>query len=216
MLSDKLKTSALITMLAMVGTTEGRAHSRSGHSELLAPRRYQYSRSLDPIDMISEIFTAPIYMNSMLGRSEPSLLRLATSNNPSYDVSVDNDTGLVELTVELPGVRSEDLEIELADASLLRIRASRKVKQNGSFIQQEFDQSFQLDRDVDPNHIKASLTNGILTVQAKRKKKSVKKIPILMNGIEAKSLVIESDQVVAEAMNKQDCEDIVVVENDDN
>ena len=211
MLPNNLKISALIMILAMVGATEGRAHGRSGHNAILAPRRYQYSRSLDPIDLIGEIFTAPIYMNSLMGRSDPSLSRLAVRNTPSYDVSVDSDTGLVELTVELPGVKSEDLDIELVDASLLRIRASRKVKQDGAFTQQEFDQSFQLDRDVDPNHIKASLTNGILTVQATRKEKSIKKIPIRVS--EDKEM--EAAEMITETTDNKDSEDIVVVENDD-
>ncbi len=202
-------------MLALLGTVEGRGHGRSGHSALLAPRRYQYSRSLDPIDMIGEIFTAPIYMNSLLGRSEPNLSRLSTPNSPSYDVSVDTENGLVELTVELPGVRSEDLDIELVDASLLRIRASRKVKHNGSFVQQEFDQSFQLDRDVDPDHIKASLTNGILAVQAKRKEKSVKKISILLDEDQVKNAATEHDGMIDETLNEQSPDDVVVHDNDD-
>ncbi len=212
MLSNKTKTSALIVFLALLGSVEGRGHGR--HSALLAPRRYQYSRSLDPIDMIGEIFTAPIYMNSMLGRNEPNLLKMSTTNSPSYDVSVDTENGLVELTVELPGVRSEDLDIELVDASLLRIRASRKVKHNGSFVQQEFDQSFQLDRDVDPDHIKASLTNGVLTVQAKRKEKSVKKISILLDEASVHNAVAESNEIAEETLSEQDPDDVTVVDSD--
>lgn len=211
MLFDKImKTSALIMILAMMGTAEGRAHSRSGG--LLAPRRYQYSRAIDPVEMIGEIFTAPIYMNSLMGRND--LSRLARSTSPSYDVSVDTEAGLVELTVELPGVRLDDLDIELVDTNMLRIRASRKLKHNGSFIQQEFDQSFQLEKDVDPNHIKASLVNGILTVQAKRKEKSVKKITILTNEEMAQIPVAETKEMGTETMNKQESEDIVV--EDDN
>lgn len=135
-------------------------------------------------------------------------------NSPSYDVSVDTDTGVVELTVELPGVRSEDLDIELVDASLLRIRASRKIKQSGSFIQQDFDQSFQLDNDVDPNHIKASLTDGILTVQAKRKEKSVKKIPISVSEDKGHLPLMETEALATEMMDNQESEDLVV--HDDN
>ena len=98
----------------------------------------------------------------------------AARSTPRYDVSYDNDAGIVELNMELPGVLAKDLVVELENDRMLRIKGSRKYKNGES----EFDQVFQLDDDVDPERITVNLSAGILTVRASKKERLVKRIEV--------------------------------------
>ena len=181
---------ALASLMATTTTTEARSYGGSGSStHRLVPRGYYYNRpaTRDPFDMISDIFTMPIYMNSLLKQQQQQqqqqhnqdVVAHAVHSTPRYTVSEDPHTGVVELEMELPGVKAKDLDIELENGSLLRIKGSRSTKQSGK---SEFDQLFELDKNVDPERIEVSLSDGILSVRAPKREKVVKKIEILVKG----------------------------------
>jgi HSP20 family molecular chaperone IbpA len=77
-------------------------------------------------------------------------------------------------------VAAKDLQVELENESLLRIRGSRPSMSGG--LQQaavmDFDQSFQLDEDVDPASLQVTLYNGILQVSASKKETVVQRLEI--------------------------------------
>jgi HSP20 family protein len=93
---------------------------------------------------------------------------------PAVDVFEDEE-GLV-LRTELPGVKREDVEIELAD-NVLTLKGERKLESqpegrryhrveraHGSFVRQ-----FQLPTNVDGTQIEAQLLDGVLTVKLPKK-----------------------------------------------
>ena len=165
--------------LAAVASTEAR-RCGNGSCGSLAPRTYRYNR--DPFSLVGDIFSMPLYPNSLLmrrglGNAEPS--RLAESTTPRYDISEDCEAGVVELTMELPGVSAKDLDIELENENQLRIRGLRKIRYHGTWVRSEFDQIFQLDHNVDTERLEASLAAGILSVRVPKREKHVKKIAIV-------------------------------------
>jgi HSP20 family molecular chaperone IbpA len=164
----------VVITLAAVMSSEGRSCGLN-----LAPRSYRYSRPTgsDPFDLVSEIFSMPTYSNSLLRQIETS----RRSNSLTYDITEDPQTGVIELTMEVPGMSAKDLEIELASENQLRIRGSRKVKQHGSLALSEFDQVFTLERDVDSERVEATLSAGILTIRVPKVERVVKKIPIVVD-----------------------------------
>merc|ERR1711862_477648 len=98
--------------------------------------------------------------------------------SPQSSITQDSDSGLKELTMEVPGFKAEDLEIEIENDRLLRIKGSRQHKVNISSIEKSFDQMFQLDPNTDTENLKVSLADGILYVQAPRKETKTKKLVI--------------------------------------
>ena len=170
---------SLVTLIALLSfmSVEGRTHSAGR----IAPRNYYYSRPRDPFDMVSEIFSMPIYVNSLARQHSNEVNRLARSWSPRYDVSEDAETGAVQLTMEVPGVSARDLDIELENDSLLRISGSRKIEQHGKAMESKFDHTFELDKNVDPHRLQVSLSRGILTVTAPKKEKVIQKIAIEVN-----------------------------------
>lgn len=93
--------------------------------------------------------------------------------NPVVDVDQEEDQ--YELSVELPGVRREDVSVEMTD-DLLTITGSKERKQTrgeGENRQSErvygtFRRAFRLPDDVVREDIQASFSDGVLTVRVPR------------------------------------------------
>ena len=92
------------------------------------------------------------------------------------DVYEDADHRYVRL--EVPGVRKSDIEIELENA-VLSIRAKREDKMEGETSTINLSRSVTVGDDVDPDQVKASLENGMLTIELpKREQAKPKQITI--------------------------------------
>lgn len=105
--------------------------------------------------------------------SNPANSRLAAFV-PAVDVHEDGEA--LVLRAELPGVKREDIQIEL-DANVLTLKGERKLESeqqerryhrveraHGSFVRQ-----FQLPSNVDGTQIDAQLADGVLTVKLPKK-----------------------------------------------
>jgi len=80
----------------------------------------------------------------------------------------------VTLVMDVPGFKSEDLEIELSDG-ILRIRGERRYpyasEHGGRSIHRlergygRFERTLQVPKDVDPNALTAAIEDGVLTLR---------------------------------------------------
>ena len=178
----KLSTPTVALALASYACSAA-AHGQGG---LLTPRRYQYSRPATAFDLVSDMFTVPLFnrvpsqMNSMMRQLEAAAHGNADGQNysPQYEVYHNPDTNAVELTMEIPGVTAKDLSIELENHSMLRIRGTRHQRKNGNSFTSEFEQLFQLDTDVDPEKLKVTLSAGVLRVVAPKKEREVRTLTV--------------------------------------
>ncbi len=90
----------------------------------------------------------------------------------SPSVDIEEADGAYVLTADLPGVKKEDISVEL-DHGVLTLRAERseesEEKKKGRLIRRErhsgsFARSFSVGQDVSVKDIKASFSNGSLTL----------------------------------------------------
>lgn len=150
--------------------------SHNGHAGLLpsiqrsatnafAPLQREFNRLFDELGAGWETFTE---------------MRLA----PSMDVSDNNDS--VEIAVELPGLKREDVKIAV-DGDMLTISGEKKAEKetkekNYRLVERsygEFTRSIYLPHSVDAAKIKASMTDGVLKIVApKRPEAQAKTIEI--------------------------------------
>lgn len=106
-----------------------------------------------------------------------------TTERPRFKTRA-HDQGF-ELTVALPGVAKEALEVNLENR-LLTIVGDRK-EPAGEFETRDhearrFELKVELHEDLDPDHIKATHHDGLLTLTLqKRKELAPRKIDILAN-----------------------------------
>jgi len=101
---------------------------------------------------------------------------------PHVEVSeTDNE---VKLVAELPGMEQKDIEVTFHDG-LLTLKGEKKTENNGSVYserwQGQFERSFQLGPDVDPEKINAEFKNGVLSLTIGKRpeaQRQVKRIAI--------------------------------------
>ena len=109
--------------------------------------------------------------------------------NKLYTVTEDPETGSVELTMELPGVLPSDFSVEVEDNKILRIYGSRKTSDDGGITTKKdfvFNEEFRLSDDLDEDKLKVTLSAGILRVQASRRQKNIKSLPVAVITVESK------------------------------
>ena len=153
------------------------------------------------------------YANSLLRQHNAEMARLSKSATPRYDVTEDPETGVVELTMEVPGVMPKDLTVELENDSLLRIKGTRKFKHNGSVMESEFDQTFKVDEGADTERLEVTLSAGILRIKAPKKEKIVKKLEISTDDeemlLEAKAVPVDDDS----KKNVEEVDGVTITDN---
>jgi len=88
---------------------------------------------------------------------------------PVYDQFVKTDTDELIVTVEMPGINKEDIELDVTENNLLISTPNTERK---------YRASMDLKAPVDPDSAKASYKNGILSVTLRVKGKSNKGIKI--------------------------------------
>ena len=130
---------------------------------------YYHQFNYDPLGVVSAMLRTP---------REVEATTPVERFLPHYTVSEEN--GVVQLEMEIPGVYAKDIEIDLEDNKLLRIKGRRTYNKlsDGSVDQSAFDVSFQLKENVDTSQLKANLAAGILRVRVPNKVKEVKHIQI--------------------------------------
>jgi HSP20 family protein len=88
------------------------------------------------------------------------------------------------VVAELPGMEEKDVELTLRDG-VLTLKGEKQAETNGSVYSERWHGSFQrsidLGPDVDPDKVRASFKNGVLTVTLGKRPEAqaqVKRIPI--------------------------------------
>lgn len=90
---------------------------------------------------------------------------------PAYSVREEKDA--VHLTIEMPGVEKDNVEITVQD-NQLQVRGRRDYDENRRYHIRErrigdFYRSFTIDETVDTEHIEAAMDNGILKLKLSMK-----------------------------------------------
>ena len=108
-------------------------------------------------------------------RGMNSILR---HSSPAYEISEDDKE--FKLSIDLPGVRSEDCTVELEnDGRVLHISGGRKVEKDGRFSETRFDQRFALGKSLDKEKMSANLSEGVMVITAPKLEIAEKKKNII-------------------------------------
>jgi len=101
---------------------------------------------------------------------------------PHIELSETEDK--LKVVAELPGLEERDVDITLQEG-VLTLKGQKKLEENGRFYSERWEGAFErtipVGQDVDPDRVKASFKNGVLTVQLPKKpeaQRQVKRISI--------------------------------------
>ena len=169
-------------------------HGHGRGDTLMFPRRsYNYNRRAPSIDLMSDMFSLPVYFNSLFHQQQEELSHRAQSTRTCHVQEL--PSGEIELTMDVPGVAAADLNVELLeDGTVLRVSGSRHYHDSVT----EFEQLFRLNKDVDANNLSVRLSDGVLRVTAPKKEKVIKKLPIVVED-EPGAGVVDVDAQDAES-----------------
>ena len=120
-----------------------------------------------------------------------SIFEKANNEENIYSVRSDisEDEKMLYITLELPGVSKEDINISMDKDRNLTIKGEKKRSEefaNRNIIRNEsiygkFSRSFILSNDLDDSNINARFENGILNISIPKKQKEEKEIKISIN-----------------------------------
>jgi hypothetical protein len=106
----KIVNNAILALVATSALTVAHAHrygwssscGGGGGSGRVVPRRHTSG-----MDLMSDMFSIPIYANTLLRQQQAQLDRMERSS-PRYDIS-ETEAGTFELSMEVPGVQAKDV-----------------------------------------------------------------------------------------------------------
>jgi HSP20 family protein len=127
--------------------------------------RYRPGRNLAPWPLSPEV-------SNLLGQAIERVFDDAAEGmawSPSVDIV--EQGGELRLTAELPGMKLDDVHVEIMDG-MLHLRGEKRVdvdetKDNVRLVERSygaFERSFTLPVSVDPERVRAEYTDGVLTV----------------------------------------------------
>ncbi|KAI0072186.1 HSP20-like chaperone [Panus rudis PR-1116 ss-1] len=134
---------------------------------------YEPFFSLSDFDrLFDEAFNARTGDNSTSGNGQVARRGLGdTTLRPRMDLHVDDKSNLVTATFELPGLKKEDVNIEVTNGVLTvsgETKQEENRDENGYAVRERrfgrFTRSLQLPQGIKEGDIKASLENGVLNV----------------------------------------------------
>lgn len=192
-------TLPMIMALTAATATEGRRY-------LVPPQHHR--QALDTsFDLVTDMLRDSPMMynlaNTLMRDFDMGSYSNTVLANPHYAVRRDADTGRLTLSMELPGVSAQDLDVHVENDTMLRIHGKRQLlggnnDKNNKRNVMEFDQSFQLDADIDPASLQVTLRHGVLHVTAAPRVKKVQRLEIQTQ---------EDDETPAITQDKEETKD---------
>jgi HSP20 family molecular chaperone IbpA len=125
---------------------------------------------------VRDLFYLPAYPNSFT-RPQGPFVDDRGAVQPHFEVSEGED-GTLHLTMEVPGISSRDLNVELENDHVLRIHGVRIRHRNGRISESKFEHSIRLKDTVDPERMEANLSSGVLTITVPQKPTKIRKLPL--------------------------------------
>lgn len=131
---------------------------------VLPVRRDDDKSALDPFKELEDLRRR---MNDLMERAFGTLPTTALGWEPPVDIEETDDAFVVE--AELPGVKRQDIDVELVD-NQLTIRGESKERERVGILRRrtrrtgQFDYRVTLPGEFDPDKVEAQLEDGVLRV----------------------------------------------------
>ena len=128
------------------------------------------------------------FLNSLLEPIREAGGRIAEIIRPASQANAASDAYTID--VELPGVKADDVDVELVGPDTLVVRGTkrdaREARGDGFIFSERaygsFQRAFQVPGDVDTDKIDADFADGVLTVQLPRKAGAARSIKVRRAG----------------------------------
>lgn len=96
------------------------------------------------------------------------------------DIKFSTEEDVYNINIPIPGLTKEDIKIKFKDGQLIISYAMDKEKNKYEFVK-DFYRRYYLPKDVDYDKIKASVENGVCTIQIPKDKEKINERLIQIN-----------------------------------
>jgi HSP20 family protein len=128
--------------------------------------------------LLSSFGPSDSLLRSFFGAQDGCQVVAETRIRPRVDIHEYEDR--FEIQADMPGVRKDDLSVELDKGELiLRARRSARQDEKASTVRREryesveYLRSFDLGESIDPDRIQGELRDGVLTVQLYKRERAL-------------------------------------------
>jgi HSP20 family protein len=83
-----------------------------------------------------------------------------------HPYQVHEDDKIYSVSVDVPGVKAEDMTIKIEDNNVLHLSGGRKIQDGKNFSERKFEYRMTLGDDVQVDKISANLADGVLKLTA--------------------------------------------------
>jgi HSP20 family molecular chaperone IbpA len=175
-------------------------------SERSFPPEQQPNQSQTPTKSIMSLLLlrTPSHANALLASPRPApapawpQANFEDLKNPEQSQHIRETGDSVELSLDVPGVKAQDLKVQVEDG-VLRVSGERKT----AGCQSKFDRSFAVDSNaVNISAVKANLDAGVLTLTVPKREKAAPK-SIAITEEPAKEVLMVTDTTEEEATSEE-------------
>ena len=143
---------------------------------------WSYSLTTAANLILTPLFNDHFYQEKVVsGMSDNSSSRLHF--DPSFDLFEDEKE--FELSIDLPGLKSEDLTVQLEEnGRIIHVMGERKSRRPENSVVSMFEKNFAVDESIDTGNIRVDLSDGVLAITAPKdlNYKAIREVPVTTNG----------------------------------
>jgi HSP20 family molecular chaperone IbpA len=115
--------------------------------------------------------------------------------------------------MEVPDASANNVTVEIENGNMIRIHGSRNVISEHGVAELEFDQFFEMEKDIDVENLKVTLSSGILRITAPKRERAVKRIPVVIQEEKQDEIVGKVAVVKEDANTKQARDNLTITED---
>jgi len=146
---------------------------------------WSYSLTTAANLILTPLFNDHFYQEKIVSGMDNDDASSHTRFDPTFDLFEDEKE--FELSIDLPGVKSEDLTVQLEeDGRIIHIMGERKSRRSEDSVMSMFEKNFAVDESIDTGKIRVDLTDGVLVVTAPKvlDYRAIREVPVAVMGRE--------------------------------
>mmetsp|Transcript_25957 Transcript_25957/g.40296 ORF Transcript_25957/g.40296 Transcript_25957/m.40296 type:complete len:199 (+) Transcript_25957:73-669(+) len=182
-LKSTVLASALILFAAKTTEAQTACVIASAAGAVANAALWSYSLTTAANLILTPLFNDHFYQEKIVSGMDDDDASSRSRFDPTFDLFEDEKE--FELSIDLPGVKSEDLTVQLEeDGRIIHIMGERKSRRSEDSVMSMFEKNFAVDESIDTGKIRVDLSDGVLVITAPKvlDYRAIREVPVAVKG----------------------------------